>query len=69
MGLLDSLLGRNKKTAPNLDALFGVPSAAISLEAALGLRPTGVGAVAVKITEGAAYSAPHHQAEALLRLD
>ena len=33
MGLLDSLLGRNKKVAPNLDALFGVPSAAISIEA------------------------------------
>jgi hypothetical protein len=63
------LLGRNKKTAPNLDALFGVPSAAISLEAALGLRPTGVGAVAVKITEGAAYSAAHDEAESLLRFD
>ena len=69
MGLLDSLLGRNKKVAPNLDALFGVPSAAISLEAALGLRPTGVGALSVKLTEGAAYSAAHDEAESLLRFD
>jgi hypothetical protein len=69
MGMLDSLLGRNKKAAPNLDALFGVPSAAVTLEAALGLRATGVGAVAVKITEGAAYSTAHDEAETLLRFD
>lgn len=69
MGLLDSLLGRNKKVAPNLDALFAVPSTAISLEATLGLRPTGVGAVSVKLTEGAAYASAHADAEALLRFE
>lgn len=69
MGLLDTVLGRNKKTAPNLDALFAVPSAAITLQAALDLQPTGTGAVAVKITEGAAFAGAHSTALELLRFD
>ena len=32
MGILDSLLGRTKPVQPNLDALFAVPNAAITLE-------------------------------------
>ncbi|HVV31244.1 MAG TPA: hypothetical protein VHC41_10240 [Mycobacteriales bacterium] len=69
MGLLDTLLGRNKPVKANLDALFGVPSAAITLEAAMGLRPVGAGSVAVKITEGAAFAAAHTEALGLLRFD
>lgn len=69
MGFLDALLGRNKQVRPNLDALFGIPAAAITLEAALGLRPTGTGAVAVKLTEGAAFEAASREAAALLRFE
>ena len=41
MGLLDSLLGRTKPVRPNLDALFGLPSAAVTLQTAAGLVLSG----------------------------
>lgn len=69
MGLLDALLGRRKPVAPDLDALFALPSAAVSLEAATGLRPTGSGAVCVKPAEGAAFAAAQDEVVGLLGLD
>jgi hypothetical protein len=66
---LDALLGRTRPVAPDLDALFSLPSAAVGLEAAMGLRPTGVGAVCVKPAEGAAFARAHAEVAALLRLD
>lgn len=56
MGFLDVLLGRSKPKKPNLDRLFALPTAAITLEAAAGLRPTGVGAVCFRAAEGAAFA-------------
>ncbi|MEV6136282.1 hypothetical protein AB0L63_09505 [Nocardia sp. NPDC051990] len=53
MGFFDALLGRTKPVQPNLDALFAIPSAAYTLQAALDLRPTGAGAVAFEQAEGA----------------
>ncbi len=41
MGLLDSLLGRTKPVRPNLDALFSLPSAALTLQASAGLVLSG----------------------------
>ena len=41
MGLLDSLLGRTKPVRPNLDALFALPSAAVTLETSAGLVLSG----------------------------
>ncbi|MDA8076700.1 MAG: hypothetical protein M0Z40_16025, partial [Actinomycetota bacterium] len=41
MGLLDSLLGRTKPVRPNLDALFSLPSAAVTLETSAGLVLSG----------------------------
>ena len=69
MGLLDALLGRKKPVQPNLDALFALPSAAVALELATGLRPTGVGAVCLKPAEGAAFAAAQAEVLALLQLD
>ena len=43
MGLLDILFGRTKPVAPDLDQLFGLPSAAVTLEAAAGFRPPAAG--------------------------
>jgi hypothetical protein len=63
MGLLDTLLGRTRPVAPALDVLFAVPSAGYTLQAALGLASTGVGAVCFKAAEGAAVQ----QARAELR--
>ena len=56
MGFLDSLLGRTKPVQPNLDALFSLPTAAITLQAAMGLVPTGTGSVCFRATEGRAFS-------------
>jgi hypothetical protein len=56
MGLLDVLLGRSKPVRPDLDQLFGLSSAAITLEAASELRPTGLGAVCFAAVEGGAFA-------------
>ena len=55
MGLLDTLLGRTKPKQPNLDALFSLPSAAITLQAATDLVPTGTGSVCFSAAEGRAF--------------
>lgn len=54
MGFLDAILGRSKQAKPNLDALFAIPSAALTLEAGAEIRPTGVGAVCFRAMEGGA---------------
>ena len=69
MGLLDILLGRTKPVAPDLDRLFAVPSAAVTLEAAAGTRPTGSGAVCFATVEGAAFDQTHREVQALLDAD
>lgn len=55
-GLLDSLLGRRKPAKPDLNNIFGLPSAAITLEVSLGFTPTGAGAVAFRVPEGRAFA-------------
>lgn len=69
MGLLDILLGRTKPVAPDLDQLFALPSAAVTLEAAAGLRPTGSGAVCFATVEGAVFEQTHREVQALLDAD
>ncbi|CCK30605.1 hypothetical protein BN159_6226 [Streptomyces davaonensis JCM 4913] len=69
MGLLDILLGRTKAVAPDLDQLFGLPSAAVTLEAATGFVPTGRGAVCFATVEGAAFEQTHREVQALLDAD
>ena len=69
MGFLDSLLGRSRPKAPDLDALFQVPSAALSLSAALALEPTGQGAVCYRAASGAAFEDLRAEVVALLGAD
>ena len=45
MGLFDTILGRTKPAKPDLDALFALPSAAVTLDAGMQLKPIGVGSV------------------------
>ena len=66
MGLLDTLLGRTKPVQPNLDQLFGLPSAAMTLEVNGTFRPTGYGAVCYRKAEGAAFSQVEADVEELL---
>ena len=56
MGFLDTLLGRTKPAQPNLDELFELPTAAITLEAGMNLVPTGTGSVCFRAAEGKAFS-------------
>jgi hypothetical protein len=65
----DSLLGRSKPKAANLDALFAVPQAALTLEAGGGFKPTGVGAVCYRQSEGGAFSSMQSDIQELLDAD
>ena len=69
MGLWDALRGRTTPKAANLDALFGLPSAAMSLEAALGLQATGAGSVCFRAAEGQAGAATQREAADLVSVD
>ncbi|NEC86576.1 hypothetical protein [Streptomyces sp. SID12501] len=69
MGLLDILLGRTKPVAPDLDRLFGLPSAAVTLQAAAGFTPTGGGSVCFATVEGAAFDDVRKEVQALLDAD
>lgn len=55
MGFFDAILGRSKPKRANLDDLFALPPAALTLQAATGFVPTGVGAVVFRQVEGAAF--------------
>ena len=56
MGLLDAILGRTKARPPDLDRLFAIPAAAITLEAEAGLRPAGAAAVSLKPASGRSFA-------------
>ena len=59
-----------RRTQPkrnNLDALFLVPSAAITLQTALGFEPTGVGSVCYRSAAGAAFAQTQAEVLALIR--
>lgn len=66
MGLWDALLGRTKQTKANLDSLFLVPSAAITLQTAAGLTPTGSGSVCYRGAAGAAFAQTQQDIVSLL---
>ncbi|GAA2382957.1 PspA-associated protein PspAB [Nonomuraea africana] len=66
MGWLDVILGRTKQAEPNLDALFALPSAAVTLQAATGLAPTGEGSVSFRAAEGGAFATLQGDVKALL---
>ncbi|GAA3535791.1 hypothetical protein GCM10022234_35650 [Aeromicrobium panaciterrae] len=65
MGILDSILGRSKPPAANLDALFAVPQAALSL-AGEGFTATGVGGVCYRAAEGGAFAETETQIKQLV---
>ncbi|SEC90525.1 hypothetical protein SAMN05216483_2645 [Streptomyces sp. 2131.1] len=69
MGLLDTILGRSKPVRPDLDQLFAVPSAALTLQAATGLTPTGLGSVCFAGVEGSAFARVQQDVRELLDAD
>jgi hypothetical protein len=69
VGLLDALLGRTKPVQPNLDALFAVPPAALTLRATFDLQQTGTGAVCFRAAEGPAAASAQAEIDAMLAGD
>lgn len=69
MGFLDMLLGRTKPVQPKLDDLFGLPSAAITLQAAIGFTPTGSGSVCFRAVEGKTFKDIQEDVRELLDMD
>jgi hypothetical protein len=69
VGLLDVIRGRSRSRGPNLDNLFAVPGAAVTLQTAMGLVPTGVGSVCYRAAEGAAMSDTQADAVSLIEAD
>ena len=69
MGFMDNVLGRRKPAQPNLDSLFALPSAAITLQVDLDMTPTGRGSVAFRATEGRAFADLQVEIQQLLDAD
>ncbi len=69
MGFWDVLRGHSEPRPARLDALFALPSAAMTLEASLGLHPTGTGAVCFRAAEGMAAAATQQEAADLVAVD
>ncbi len=68
MGFLDTLLGRTKPVQPKLDDLFALPSAAITLEAGAGFKPTGSGSVCFRPVEGRSFADVQQEVTELLNM-
>jgi hypothetical protein len=69
MGFLDTLFGRTKPVQPKLDDLFGLPSAAITLQASSGFTPTGSGSVCFRAVEGKTFGDIEKDVRELLDTD
>ncbi len=66
MGLWQTLTGRARVAPANLDSLFLVPSAAITLQTAAGFLPTGSGSVCYRSAAGAGFHETQSDVVALL---
>ena len=69
MSFFDTIFGRTKPVEPKLDDLFGLPSAAVQLEASLGFKPTGSGSVSFRAAEGKPFGDIQKEVLELLDMD
>ncbi|WP_330172376.1 hypothetical protein OG875_01495 [Streptomyces sp. NBC_01498] len=69
MGLLDTILGRSKPVRPDLDQLFALPAAALTLQAGAGYTPTGFGSVCFAGVEGGGFAQVRQDVRELLDAD
>lgn len=69
MGFLDKVLGRTPAVKPNLDQLFKLSDAAITLQLESGFLPTGYASVAFRATEGGAFASLETELQQLLDAD
>lgn len=66
MGLLDTLFGRTKPVKANLDALFALPSAAVTLQVSAGLVSSGRAGVCFKPPAGQPFEDVQKELEQVL---
>ncbi|MDV9186730.1 hypothetical protein R6L23_00460 [Streptomyces sp. SR27] len=69
MGILDSVFGRSKVLRPDLDRLFALPAAALTLQAGTGFAPTGAGSVCFSGVEGGSFTRLKEEVRDLLDVD
>lgn len=69
MGLWGAMSGRMQVKKANLDSLFLIPSAAITLETAAGIMPTGAGSVCFRAATGAAFAQTQADVVELINAD
>ena len=69
MGLWGVITGRTKPKPANLDALFQVPGAAVTLQVELGMTPTGQGSVCYRAAPGLAFQQTQDEFVELLNAD
>jgi hypothetical protein len=69
VGFLDAIRGRRDVAKPNLDALFSLPNAAITLQVEMDFLPTGSGSVAFRAPEGRAFADVESEVRQLLDAD
>ena len=68
MRIFDVLLGRSKPVEANLDALFGLPGAVVTLDAAEAIEPSGQAGICYKPAAGQPFAQTTDQFEQLLGL-
>jgi hypothetical protein len=66
MGLTDVLFGRKKLRGPNLDKLFALTTAQVTVEAELGLKPAGAAAVVFKPLSAGEFARAEQEIDELL---
>lgn len=69
MGLFDTILGRTKPVQADLDALFALPSASITLQSAAGMACSGHAGVCFKPPTGQGFADTQAEVLSLLQMD
>jgi PspA associated protein B len=69
MGLFSSILGKTKPVQANLDALFALPSASITLQSAAGMSCSGHAGVCFKPPTGQGFEEMQAEVVSLLSMD
>ena len=69
MGLLNTILGRTKPVQSDLDALFALPSASITLQSAAGMSCSGHAGVCFKPPSGQGFEEMQAEVVKLLQMD
>ena len=68
MGLFDTILGRTKPVRANLDAMFALPTAAVTLQTSAGLVTSGKAGVCFKPPAGQPFEEVQKELEQVLAL-